>query len=69
MLAHLSYSRDKYIRAGDYGWDVAEMLNAILSEVRSFVAMLPPSRSGWFPMDQLVRESPTPRKRKRTNGQ
>jgi hypothetical protein len=48
MLAHLSYSRDKYIAAGDYGWKVASMLIVVLEEMQNFFAAIDEERRSWF---------------------
>jgi hypothetical protein len=48
MLAHLSYSRDKYIAAGDYGWKVASMIIVVLEEMQNSFAALNEERRSWF---------------------
>ena len=49
MLAHLSYSREKYIAAGDGGWRVAQMTVDLLKQLEAFLAQLPPQTAGMFP--------------------
>jgi hypothetical protein len=49
LLAHLSYSRRDYIETGDYAWNIAGMLIAMLAELQRFLALLPPEQSCWLP--------------------
>ena len=48
MLAHLSYSRDKYIAAGDHKWMFARMLVVVLEEMQVFFGQLSKERRNWF---------------------
>jgi hypothetical protein len=48
MLAHLSYSRETHIQAGEDGWLALDMKNQVFSEHRKFLASLPADRAGWF---------------------
>jgi hypothetical protein len=49
MLAHLSYSRDEFIAAGNAGWPVAQMTVALLKQFEVFLAQLPPQAAEMFP--------------------
>jgi hypothetical protein len=57
MLAHLSYSRDKFIAAGEHGWHVAKMLALMLEELEKFLALLTPNVRQWFPSVETIAES------------
>jgi hypothetical protein len=48
MLAHLSYSRDKYIAAGDHKWMFARMLVVVLEGMQAFFGQLSKERRDWF---------------------
>jgi hypothetical protein len=49
MLAHLSYSRNDYIQASDYAWNIGGMSVVILSELQRFLTLLPEGQATWFP--------------------
>lgn len=49
MLAHLSYTRAKYISSDDHFWPGALMTKSIIEEFIKFVPLLPDARKGWFP--------------------
>jgi hypothetical protein len=53
MLAHISYSRDTYIEAGEYGWDTSEMLIVITHELQKFMHRLSDEQRSWFPTTEL----------------
>jgi len=56
MLAHLSYSRDKYIRSGESIWRIAELTAIVLDEFEKFLGQLPDERILWFPSREALRK-------------
>jgi hypothetical protein len=56
MLAHLSYSREEFIAAGDHGWEVAQMAVAILQQMDAFLAKLSERAASWFPSRRFLSE-------------
>ena len=57
MLAHLSYSRRKYIQLGTHAWDVLAMLRVMLDQFEAFLVKLPPARRAWFPEQDWFAEA------------
>jgi hypothetical protein len=49
MLAHLSYSRDRYIETGEHMWHSPEMLITMMEELGGFLDLLSKERRAWFP--------------------
>lgn len=54
MLAHLSYTRETYIEAKDYGWQTAQMTVVLLDQLEMFLAKLPADRRDWFPVAERI---------------
>jgi|HubBroStandDraft_6_1064221.scaffolds.fasta_scaffold492565_2 hypothetical protein len=48
MLAHLSYSRNNYIRAGDHRWKTASMFTIAVEQMRGFLDLISEERRDWF---------------------
>ncbi len=49
MLAHVTYSRADYIKAGNHWWDKTAMLTLTLSELQKFFLRLSATQRAWFP--------------------
>jgi hypothetical protein len=59
MLAHLSYSRGRFIATGQKGWEVAKMLKLMLGQLQVFLAKLPPTERSWFlPAGEIAEAQP-----------
>jgi hypothetical protein len=53
MLAHLSYNRDSFIRAGKAKWRVARMTAELIHELELFLSSLAPKAAAMFPIRKL----------------
>lgn len=47
-LAHISYDREHYRRAGDWNWEVQRMRDEMVRNLRDFLLKLAPFRRAWF---------------------
>jgi hypothetical protein len=47
-LAHISYNREDYRRAGDWDWEVQRMRDEMVQNLRDFLLRVEPSRRAWF---------------------
>ena len=54
MLAHVSYTRDDYIEASDYLWNIGSLSIVMLEQLLAFVLLLPIDRRDWFPNEEQL---------------
>lgn len=57
LLAHISYDRIQYERAGKKEWLVQQMLRDILNALGHFIRALPEVRQSWFLKSERVRDA------------
>jgi hypothetical protein len=57
LLAHISYSREGYVRRGAKSWPGPRMLGDVRAALRQFLDRLPPERRDWFIKDLQVQEA------------
>jgi hypothetical protein len=61
LLAHISYSREGYVKRGAKAWPAPSMLAEMQSALREFLERLPTERRGWFTRGLQGHDAPSPR--------
>jgi hypothetical protein len=57
LLAHISYSREGYVRSGAKTWPAPRMLEEMRAALRQFVTQLPTEKQEWFLDEARVRDA------------